>query len=134
MLAALVGQVLCCGQSNARRDDALNGRIISQVQEQAGLVHAAILLKVLQSRQCMCNMQADAGNKQSLCGSAEHRSIQMLMLAADWYPCMSSELLCRQLHVTQRYLLEVMGGLHVYSHSCKDNGKLLLALFFTILH
>ena len=49
VLAALVGEILCSCQSDSWSDDALNGRIVCQIQEQYCLLHRSILLKVLQS-------------------------------------------------------------------------------------
>ena len=47
MLAALVGQVFGGSEGDAGGDDALDGGVIGQVQEQHCLVHGSVLLKVL---------------------------------------------------------------------------------------
>lgn len=44
---ALVGEILCSGEGDAWGDDALDGGVIRQVQEQHRLVHGAVLLEVL---------------------------------------------------------------------------------------
>ena len=36
-----------CGERDARRDDALNGGVVGQVEEEHGAVHGSVLLKVL---------------------------------------------------------------------------------------
>ena len=48
MLATLVCQILSCSESNSGCDDALNGGVIGQIQEQHSLLHGTILLKILQ--------------------------------------------------------------------------------------
>lgn len=44
---ALVSQELGGGQRQTRRDDSLNGRVVGQVQEEAHVLHGAVLLEVL---------------------------------------------------------------------------------------
>jgi hypothetical protein len=45
VLLALVGEELGCGQRQAGRDDALDGRIVGQVQEQAHVLHGTVFLE-----------------------------------------------------------------------------------------
>lgn len=47
MLLTLIGEVLCRGEGKTWRDDALNGGVIGQVQEEAHVLHRAILLEIL---------------------------------------------------------------------------------------
>ena len=47
MLLTLVGKVLSRGEGEARRDDAFNGRVVSQIQEETHILHRAIFFKVL---------------------------------------------------------------------------------------
>eukprot|EP00959_Pyramimonas_sp_CCMP1952_P217323 4545259-Pyramimonas_sp.AAC.1 len=47
VLAAFIGEVLGGGQGNARRDDALDGRVIGQVKEQHRALHRPVLLEIL---------------------------------------------------------------------------------------
>lgn len=44
MLLALVGEELCGGEGEARRDDALDGGVVGEVQEQADVLHRPVLL------------------------------------------------------------------------------------------
>lgn len=44
MLLALVGEELCSGEGEARRDDALDGGVVGEVQEQADVLHRPVLL------------------------------------------------------------------------------------------
>ena len=44
VLLALVGEELGGGERQARRDDALDGRVVGQVQEETDVLHAAVLL------------------------------------------------------------------------------------------
>ena len=50
--------VLGCRERNARRDDALNGRVVCQVEEQDGLVHGPVLLKILQRLVILVGLRA----------------------------------------------------------------------------
>lgn len=47
VVAALVCEVLCCGECDTWCDDALDGGVVRQVQEEHGLLQGAVLLKVL---------------------------------------------------------------------------------------
>lgn len=44
VLLALVGEELCGGEGEARRDDALDGGVVGEVQEQADVLHRPVLL------------------------------------------------------------------------------------------
>lgn len=47
VLLTLVGEVFSSGEGKTGGDDTLDGGVIGQVQEEAHILHGAILLKVL---------------------------------------------------------------------------------------
>lgn len=49
VVAALVCEVLCCGECDTWGDDTLDGGVVCQVEEENGLLKGAVLLEILWS-------------------------------------------------------------------------------------
>jgi hypothetical protein len=108
VVAALVGQVLCRCQGDTGRDDTFDCGIVGQVEEKHGPLQRAVLLEVLQAVDT-----ASSGLTIAMMVSRPSPDDIMHGQQATW---------------AFADLLEEVSSLHVHTHGCKHDGKLVVVL------
>jgi hypothetical protein len=110
------------GQRNARRDDALDGGVVGQVEEEDGALQGAVLLKILF---LLGGWVVGAGRR--TVGDAPPLP-RAQNREGSTRPTSSSPQSAQGLQAVETHLLEEVGGLHVDAHGGENDGKLRLLL------
>ena len=113
MKATLIGKVLGGRQRDTRRDDALDGGVIGQIEEQHGPLQRAVLLKVLLEEVRSLHGDSHGGKNNGKLVASPSGSLGVAMASLGCLPALAA--------VDQAGLAADLGGNVIVGETCRNS-------------